>query len=445
MNKNLNKEILNIGVPVFLETLFTAFAAIIDSKMVASMGVSAISAVSVTNQPRLFIFSIFFAIHTVTTSLIAKYYGKDNRVEANKVFNHVIKLTIILSLALGLLSALLARPVMILFSGQKDTLESSLIYFRIVMAGMIFNLLYMTVNSALRGIGKTKLTFADNVLSCAVNLFFNYLLIDGHFGFPALGIAGAATATVLGNAAALVMSLVFACNRELYINIPFCFARKYRMTIESLKEISSLTKSCTMDNLNMRFALLLISGISARIGSYQMAVYSIGNYLLNINFALGTGLQTSAVTLIGRAYGKENYYMINKIRIAITNLGLIFSTVLSILIAAGGRLFFSFFSQEQEFIAMGTSSAVFIGVITVSQTLKFIFNGCLQGMGMMKQSMFCSLVAFSAVNLGSVALSVLILDMGIRGVWVSTFLCQTVHAMMLYYFIRHTRKGDRQA
>ena len=57
--QSLNKEILNIGVPAFLETLFTTFAAIIDSKMVAVMGVSAISAVSVTNQPRLFIFSIF--------------------------------------------------------------------------------------------------------------------------------------------------------------------------------------------------------------------------------------------------------------------------------------------------------------------------------------------------------------------------------------------------
>ena len=69
--KRLNREILKIGIPSFLETLFTTFASIIDSKMVSAMGVSAISAVSVTNQPRLFIFSLFFALNTVTTSLIA--------------------------------------------------------------------------------------------------------------------------------------------------------------------------------------------------------------------------------------------------------------------------------------------------------------------------------------------------------------------------------------
>ena len=74
--KSLNKEILTIGVPAFLESLFTTFASVIDSKMVSAMGVSAISAVSVTNQPRLFVFSIFFALNTVTTSLIARYHGK---------------------------------------------------------------------------------------------------------------------------------------------------------------------------------------------------------------------------------------------------------------------------------------------------------------------------------------------------------------------------------
>ncbi len=94
--RSLNKEILNIGVPSFLETLFTTFAAMIDSKMVAVMGVPAISAVSVTNQPRLFIFSVFFALQTVTTSLVAKYYGKNDPEEANKVFDHALKLVVLL-------------------------------------------------------------------------------------------------------------------------------------------------------------------------------------------------------------------------------------------------------------------------------------------------------------------------------------------------------------
>ena len=117
--RSLNKEILNIGVPAFLETLFTTFAAMIDSKMVAVMGVPAISAVSVTNQPRLFIFSVFFALQTVTTSLVAKYYGKNDPEEASKVFDHALKLVILLSLGLGLTSAITTKKVRIQ-SGRQD-------------------------------------------------------------------------------------------------------------------------------------------------------------------------------------------------------------------------------------------------------------------------------------------------------------------------------------
>lgn len=101
--------------------------------MVSALGITAISAISVTNQPRLFIFSIFFALNTVTSSLAAKYLGRNDRDQANRTLDAVIKLVIGLSVLLSILSVLLARPIMIAFANQKDTLEDSILYFRIVM------------------------------------------------------------------------------------------------------------------------------------------------------------------------------------------------------------------------------------------------------------------------------------------------------------------------
>ncbi len=436
--KSLTKDILTIGIPSFLETLFTTFAAIIDSKMVSAMGVTAISAVSVTNQPRLFIFSIFFALNTVTTSLIAKYHGKNDRDAANTVFDHALKLVVILSIVLGAIAVLLARPIMVLFSGQPDTLNDSIIYFRIIMGGMIFNLLFMSINSALRGFGMTKLTFADNVLSCVVNLFFNYLLIEGHWGFPALGIAGAAIATVMGNVAAFILSMSFVCRKSLFICVPYCLEKKFRMTRDSLREIFSLAKSCAVDNLAMRATLLAVSGITARIGSFQMAIYSVGNYLLNVNFALGTGLQTAAVTLIGRSYGEQDWKRLSDYRKALLKTGMISAAVLAVIIIVSGKPFFRFFSTDDAFVTTGAISCILIGVITIFQTLKFIYNGCLQGVGMMREVMKCSIFAFSCVNLLLVALLVLVFHVGIWGVWIATMASQASQALMLHRHIQKT-------
>ncbi len=435
---NLSKEILNIGIPSFLETLFTTFASIIDSKMVSALGVTAISAVSVTNQPRLFIFSIFFALNTVTSSLVARYVGKNDRDAANRVLDHILKLVAILSLIASVFSVLLARPIMIAFANQKDTLEHSVIYFRIVMGGMIFNMFFMAVNSALRGCGKTKLTFASNVISCVVNIFCNYLFIEGHWGFPRLEYAGAAIATVMGTVAAAILTLFFILKEDMFVNIPYCIRQRYHMTKSSLSEIAELAKSCITDSLVMRLSLLFIAGIVARIGSYQMAVYSIGMHLLNVNMALGTGFQTAGVALVGRSFGASDIDQMHAFKKKLIRMGICTALALATIIMLGGRWFFGFFSQDPEFVKMGAVSCIFIGIITLSQTLKFVYCGCLQGVGAMKEVMVASIVSFAGVNLTALVILVLGLKAGIWGVWISSLLSQTVQAAMLCYYVKRS-------
>ena len=435
-SKQLRHDILDIGIPSFLETLFTTFASIIDSKMVSSLGVTAISAVAVTNQPRLFIFSIFFALNTVTSSLVARYVGKNDRDLANQVFDHVLKLVVILSIFASILSVALARPIMIAFANQKDTLDHSVVYFQIVMGGMIFNMIFMAINSALRGCGKTRLTFASNVVSCGVNIFCNYLFIEGHLGCPRLEYAGAALATVLGTVAAMILTLYFAFKEEMFVNIPYCLKHRYQMTKASLAEIGSLAKSCITDSLAMRLSLLFIAGIVARIGSRQMAVYSIGMHLLNVNMALGMGFQTAGVALIGRSFGGSDVKKMHAYKKELIKMGITTAIVLAVIIFSGGKLFYSFFNNDDDFIKMGFFSCFFIGVITLSQTLKFVYSGCLQGVGAMKQVMVASIVSFAGVNLLTLILFVLVLKLGIWGVWTSTFLSQTVQAVMLYLYVK---------
>lgn len=443
--KKLLHDIMDIGIPSFLETLFTTFANIIDSKMVSSMGVTAISAVAVTNQPRLFVFSVFFALNTVTSSLIAKYFGKEDRDTANLVLDHVLKLTVILSLIASLFCVAFARPIMIAFSNQKDILDYSILYFRIVMGGMIFNMLFMTINSALRGCGRTKLTFVSNVISGVVNIFFNYLLIEGHLGFPKLEYTGAAIATVMGTVAASIFSLFYAMKKDMFVNIPYCIKHKYRMTGESLAEITSLAKSTITDSIAMRFSLLLIAGIVARIGSYQMAIYSTGMHLLNVNMALGMGLQTAGVALIGRCYGASDSDGMFAYKKELVRLGFILAMALAAIIIPSGKWFFGFFSDDPEFIRMGAISCIFIGVITLSQTLKFVYSGCLLAVSAMKEVMIASIVSFAGVNLISLAILVLVFKVGLWGVWIATFLSQTTQAVILFSYVKKSeayKRGD---
>ncbi len=439
IDRKIIKDILNIGIPSFFEALFIALANMIDSKMVSAMGVTAISSVSVTSPPRLFILSVFVALNTVVTSLVARCMGEDDRDTANRYFDSVLKIVIMLSIVLSILSVALAYPIMFAFSHQMDTLDASVIYFRIIMAGTIFNTVFMTINAAFRGCGHTRLTFVSNVISCVVNIIFNYLLIEGHLGFPALGIKGAAIATVSGTVAALIFMLVMAFRKDFFVNIPYCISRKYKITAEGTKEIREMSASTITDGIIMRISILLIGAVVARIGSYQMAVYSVGLHLMTVNQALGTGFQTSGVALIGRCYGAGDKVLLNKYKDNLVKLGAIAAIILGVMIVTGGRWFFSFFSKEPEFISMGGTSCLFIGAITLSQTMKFVYAGCLQGVGAMKEVMKASIVSFAMVNLSIIVITVFVLKIGIWGAWTGSLVAQTVQAIMLW---RYTKTLD---
>lgn len=99
-----------------------------------------------------------------------------------------MRLTAVIALAGGVILYFCARPVMILCSNQKDTMDMSVAYFRIIMGGMVFQYLTLMMNAALRGIGKTKITLLSNSVIGVTDIIFNYFLIGGEAGFLVSGV-----------------------------------------------------------------------------------------------------------------------------------------------------------------------------------------------------------------------------------------------------------------
>jgi Na+-driven multidrug efflux pump len=155
---------------------------------------------------------------------------------------------------------------------------------------------------------------------------------------------------------------------------------------------------------------------------------------MSVNQALGSGLQTAGVALVGRSYGAKDKALMNDYKRNILRLGLGSAVVLGLAIVAGGRWFYGFFSDDPVFISMGATSCLFIGAITISQTMKFALTGCMQGVGAMKEVMTASIVSFSVVNLGVLAFTVFILKMGVWGAWIGSLASQTVQALMLWRY-----------
>lgn len=107
---------------------------------------------------------------TAVSVFVAQALGRRDREEANAYFQTILRITVVLSLTLGILAGLLARPIMAVCNRQPDTVGMSASFFRIIMFCLVFNAVSIVLNAALRGIGKTRLTLISSISMGAVDI-----------------------------------------------------------------------------------------------------------------------------------------------------------------------------------------------------------------------------------------------------------------------------------
>ena len=198
---------IRMAWPAILESFFISFAGLVDSFMVSMMGSNAVAAVGLTTQPKFMGLSLFFAVNVAISALVARRRGEKKQDEANRLLVTCLVFVVLAAVALSVFFVFAASPILRLCGSTEETHADAVLYMQIIMGGMIFNCIQMAVNSAQRGAGNTKITMKTNVTSNTINIIFNYLLINGHFGFPAWGITGAALATILSQIVSLIIQI----------------------------------------------------------------------------------------------------------------------------------------------------------------------------------------------------------------------------------------------
>ena len=213
-------------------------------------------------------------------------------------------LTLGLTAIISVLCVAFADPILHLAGSAPDTHEDAVAYFRIIMGGMVFNVLTMPVNAAQRGVGNTKIAMRTNMVSNAVNVVFDYLLIGGHFGFPKLGVAGAAVATVLGTVCAFIMCLFSLMKKGMFLDLRKIL-RSWRFDKKTLGSIFNIGSSTFVEQIFLRVGFLTYAIIVANLGTVAFAAHQVGMNIMTISFSFGDGLSAAAVALIGQSLGEK--------------------------------------------------------------------------------------------------------------------------------------------
>ena len=411
------KETIQMAWPAVCESFFIALAGLVDSLMVSSIGSHAVAAVGLTTQPKFTGLALFIAINVSLSALVARRRGEKKKKEANALLLAAVVFSLFSVAIVSALCVGFANEIMRFCGSQSDTHEEAVIYFRIIMGGAVFNVLSIVINAAQRGSGNTRIAMKTNVTSNVVNMIGNYLLIDGHFGFPALGITGAAAATVFGTVIACVMSIHSLFKPDNFVSIPCIIAEKIKFSFVQLKQIIHVGYSVFIEQMLMRIGFMSTAMMAAGMGTAALAAHQVGMNIMSITFSFGDGMQVAAVALIGRSLGEGSPELAKTYGKVCRRIGLCIAATLAVTYFFGGEALYRLFFEEDHIVAYGVMIMNVIIPVVLFQVAQVIYMGCLRGAGDTRYTAFVATLSVTIIRTGFSYLCGIILGWGITGIW----------------------------
>ena len=414
------RRVAQIAWPAMIESFFVAVTPLIDQFMLSGVGYYAIAAVGLTAQPKFIAIAPFLSVNVAINALVARRKGQEDRMDAHRILLAALLFACAGAVVIGALCASLSGPLMRLVGSGADTHDSASKYFRIIMGGIVFNVIYLTINAAQRGSGKTNLSMRTNVVSSLVNIFFNWLLIEGRLGCPAMGVTGAAIATVLGSVAACMMSILSLLSKDSFLSIGYFLSNHVRATAKTVGAITNIASSVLVENILIRLGYMATALMAAKLGSAAMAAHNVGLNLLTLSFSVGDGIQVAAVALIGQSLGqgtpeRAKYYgrMCQELAFAAAA----FVTIFYLL--GGRRLYTLFFPEDPDIVVYGVMIIHRLVAVIAVQISQVVYLGALRGAGDTKYVSMALIVSVTIVRAGTGYLFCEMLGMGLPGLWLS--------------------------
>lgn len=303
-SKGFYKMVLAICIPIVIQNGFTNLASLLDNIMIGQLGTLSMSGVSITNQ-LLQVFNVtIFGAMSGPGIFMAQFYGKKNKEGVENCFRIKLIIGIIIALLAIFLFYTFGQQLISLYLNDNPTdslktLNYGMDYLKIMLIGLIPFVITQVYSSSLRETGNTVLPMIASVVAVIVNFCINYILIFGHFGFPQLGVTGAAIGTVVSRVV------------EMSINIVGGYRNTYLKEAMVLKKVPlSLTKEMLKRGLPLlcneilwSISIALISQSYSTRGIIAVAAINITTTVTNFFMIVCYAIGNSISIVVGQQLG----------------------------------------------------------------------------------------------------------------------------------------------
>ncbi len=303
-DKAFIKNVMVVAVPMILQQLISASVNLLDNLMIGQLGEFAIAGVATSNK--FFMISTFAMMGVVgaATIYLAQAYGAQKQAMMKQAFRYGLIASLLIVTLFSGMAWLFPAQIVAFFANNEGLIDSALQYIPVAALTFFPQAISYTISSSMRACGETKHPLISSVISLLTNAVMNYVLIFGHFGFPKLGILGAALGTLIARLLECIYLLV----------ILYRFDFKFRTSIKELFDIApSLRKAITikampllLNEIGWASGMAMLFKFYATRGTDALAALPIASTTGDLFFVLFSGMAVATIVMVAHPLGSND-------------------------------------------------------------------------------------------------------------------------------------------
>lgn len=330
MQKSFYKKVAVIAAPIALQQLVISSLNMVDVFMISSLSNESIAGVGGANK-LYFMFNLFlFGMSSGSAILTAQYWGAKDYKSIKQVYGITLTFGMVISLIFGVLALLVPEWVMHFFSGDAGVIREGAAYLRWVGFSYFFNAVSFATVFTLRSTKEVKLPLLVSIVAIGLNTILNWVLIFGHFGLPALGVVGAAIATLLSRVLEMLILLIM-CNRR-KLAPSGRLSEIFSYPLELVKKYIVIAGPAVVNEVVWSSGVTMYAVVFGKMGTEVMSAMTIYQTIEQMAFVLIIGLSNSAAIILGNTLGKGDLTKAYQEAIEFIKLGVAIALFLAVLV-----------------------------------------------------------------------------------------------------------------
>ncbi len=412
---NLVKAVFLLAWPVIVEMALQSSVGIADVAMVGRLGPASIAAVGLCNQIVMLALTVFAAVRTGATVLVARLVGAGDNQGASLAARQSLLVALMIGLVLVTLGLLFPAAGMRFLGASDEVVAAGIGYMRWKAISVIFAIIVMTTTGILRGCGDTLTSMYSNTTINILNIALNWVFIFGNLGMPAMGAAGAGFSTMLARGVGSIIMLSVLFGGKASVKMKLLDSNKLHWP--TIKRVLNVGIPAAMEQVMLRGAQVFFTMLVTGLGTNMYAAHQIALRADSIAFMPGFGFAVAATTLVGQNLGAEQPEEANKAGWLTIYMGIGFMLIMGTLLFTFAVPAARFFTDEPEVIAAAAKALRVMAFALPFMAVARVAAGALRGAGDVKYVMWGTGISIWAARLGLAFIFVKLFGWGLIGAW----------------------------